>query len=91
MGLLTFHATVLDEAAGIAVLELDRVAPMLAAIGAHASWAVVDCNATHANNDPWNSVGGGASWWPGSGAFGEMIAAAGHTITRRYNNNWSAR
>ena len=56
VGLLAVHATVHDEAAGIAVLELDRVAPMLAAVGAHASWTVFDCNATHANYDPWTSV-----------------------------------
>ena len=34
MGPLTVHAAVLDEVAGIAVLELDGVAPLLAAVGA---------------------------------------------------------
>ena len=34
MGLLTVHAAVLDEVAGIAVLELDGVAPVLAAVSA---------------------------------------------------------
>ena len=34
MGLLAVHAAVLDEAAGRAVLELDGVAPGLAAVGA---------------------------------------------------------
>ena len=34
MGLLTVHATVFDESAGRAVLELDDVAPVLAAVGA---------------------------------------------------------
>ena len=34
MGPLAVHAAVLDESAGGAVLELDRVAPGLAAVGA---------------------------------------------------------
>ena len=50
VGLLAVHATVLDEAAGIAVLELERAAPAAtavdAAVGAHVNGVVVDCNTT---------------------------------------------
>ncbi|EJK53079.1 hypothetical protein THAOC_27550, partial [Thalassiosira oceanica] len=49
MGLLAFHAAVFHELAGIAFLELDGVAPLLAAIGAGvaAAAATGDSGTTH--------------------------------------------
>ena len=47
VGLLTVHAAVLDEAAGRAVLELDGVAPLLAAVSAAFDATILDRNALH--------------------------------------------
>mmetsp|Transcript_25193 Transcript_25193/g.59940 ORF Transcript_25193/g.59940 Transcript_25193/m.59940 type:complete len:111 (-) Transcript_25193:344-676(-) len=47
MGLLAFHAAVFHELAGIAFLELDGVAPLLAAIGARVAAATGDSGTTH--------------------------------------------
>ena len=47
MCFLTVHAAVLDEAAGIAVLELDVVAPVHAAIGAGRVAITVARHAAH--------------------------------------------
>ena len=43
VGPLTVHSTVLDEAAGRAALELDGIAPELAAVGAGFSRATHGC------------------------------------------------
>ncbi|EJK70080.1 hypothetical protein THAOC_08593, partial [Thalassiosira oceanica] len=47
MGPLAVHATVLDEAAGRAALELDGVAPLLAAVGAGFAAIVHNRHAAH--------------------------------------------
>ena len=47
MGLLAVHATVFHEAAGRAVLELDPVAPELAAVGARLVAIIRNRNAAH--------------------------------------------
>ena len=47
VGSLAVHAAVLDEAAGIAVLELDVVAPELAAVGAGFIAIVLAMHAVH--------------------------------------------
>ena len=49
VGLLAVDAAVLDEETCGAVPELDGVASVFATVGAYASRAVVDCNATHAH------------------------------------------
>ena len=47
MGPLAVHSAVLDEAAGRAALELDSVAPELAAVGAGFVAIVFDRHAAH--------------------------------------------
>ena len=44
---MTVHAAVLDEAAGIAALELDGVTPELAAVGADLFDITFDRHAAH--------------------------------------------
>ena len=54
MCLLALHAAVLDEETRSAVFQLDGTAfavSVFPAVGAHASWVVGHCNASHLTND----------------------------------------